>query len=669
MRAGVAPLRPAVAALVLFVIVLGAACLRFWRLDAIPPGYHYDEAIEGLEAWRTLTEPGYHPIFFSSNFGLDAMFIYLTALAFRLFGAEPVVQRGVAAMVGTLTVPAVWFLAQELRRWDRRLPLTLPIWAAAVQATLFWALHASRIGYEPGLVPLFLCGILVFLLAALRTGGMRAWLATGVLAGLALYTYPAARLIPLLLPLLLGMAWLLSRGPDAVRAHLSLRGVALLGLGGLLLFAPLGLHWWQNPDLLLLRSQQIAIVGEGQGSATPLQTFLAHGRATLGMFSVAGDTDPRNNLPDRPVFDPFLAPFFYLGLLLALRGVRRLPAALILVTLAAMLAPTLFSEYAPHFRRAIGAIPFCSLLAGWGLGAAWEWVPRAGLPWNRLKQGAVVLLLLASTIVTIRDYFREWATSPALYYAFDEGLWRLAEAINALPQPTRTYLTPLSLSNTTLAFAWREGGAPATFDGRHIFVIPPDLEQPVVYATVSYEDFRTPLLLPELFPQAEVAMQLNDWAGAPYATLYRVPAGSTPHFQPETPSGAVWEGKAHLHGFTLAPVYRPGETVYLRLFWEGLAPIEEAWTGFVHLLDEGGQNVLGADQQPGRGSYPTTQWQPGERLLDEVQVIVPPDFPPGTYTVELGFYRADGSRPLVKVGDASPADHLILGQLRIVAPP
>ncbi|MFZ1629880.1 MAG: hypothetical protein WAV70_13210, partial [Anaerolineae bacterium] len=163
-------------ALLLAGIIMMAAFLRFWQLTNTPPGYHFDEAFEGLEAWRLLQDPTYRPIFFTGNFGVEPLFIYLTAIAFKLLGAGPVVQRGVAALIGSLTVPAVWLLAVELRRWQPRLPASLPLWSAAVQAGLFWAISASRIGYEPGLVPLLLCPLLWALLTALRSGRTAAWL-------------------------------------------------------------------------------------------------------------------------------------------------------------------------------------------------------------------------------------------------------------------------------------------------------------------------------------------------------------------------------------------------------------------------------------------------------------------------------------------------------------
>ncbi len=52
----------------LFIIGL-AIVLRLWQIDSLPPGFHFDEAFEGVEAWRILTDPTYRPIFLEGNFG------------------------------------------------------------------------------------------------------------------------------------------------------------------------------------------------------------------------------------------------------------------------------------------------------------------------------------------------------------------------------------------------------------------------------------------------------------------------------------------------------------------------------------------------------------------------------------------------------------------------
>ena len=102
--------------LALFALTLGAGWFRFHRLALIPPGFHYDEAFEAVEALRVLQTPGYHPIFFPGNFGVEPIFIYLTALAFRLVGPSPVAMRSVAAILGTVAIPLVYGLAREMRK-------------------------------------------------------------------------------------------------------------------------------------------------------------------------------------------------------------------------------------------------------------------------------------------------------------------------------------------------------------------------------------------------------------------------------------------------------------------------------------------------------------------------------------------------------------------------
>jgi 4-amino-4-deoxy-L-arabinose transferase-like glycosyltransferase len=679
--------------LLLAGITLVAAFLRFWQLDATPPGFHYDEAYEGLEAWQLLTNPAYRPIVFTGNFGVEPMFIYLTSLAFRLFGVDPVVQRGVAALIGTLAVPAVWLLAHELRQWDRRLPASFALWAAIVQTILFWAIHASRIGYEPGLVPLLLCPMLWALTKALRTGSLGLWGLAGILGGLGPYTYPAGRLFPAVMMAVLAIAWLWPRfvTPRAIRTGVinpawRWRGVVLMALLIVLVAAPIVLTWAQNSELLLLRSRQIAVVAEGEGSTTPLQTTLDNTLATLGMFSLAGDIDPRNNLPGRPVFDLFLGLFFYLGVGLTLWRWRYLPYPWIMAALLVMLAPTILSDYAPHFRRALGAVPLVAVLTAVGLSALWD---RAAAAWSTrrtdaswLKKpgvyagAAVLVAVLLSAGLAARDYFDRWASSPDLFYAFDEGLWELAGQIDTQPPAGPAYLTPRPVTHTTLAFAWRSGVPPTSFDGRSVFVAPAARTPAITYAVIEDEDFRTPLLLPEVFPDAQIAQQIRDRQGKVYATVYRVPAGSAPALQPTTTSDATWDERVRLRGYALPsaqqegdePVYRPGDFIPVRLWWQPLAPIGEDWTLFAHLLAPDGRLLSGRDQQPGNGSYATSHWQVDDWIIDEVQLPVPADLAAGEYLVEIGFYQTDGTRLPVTTG-AEDLDRLLIGPVRVAVAP
>ena len=687
----------------LAALVAVAAFLRFWQLDTIPPGYHYDEAFQGLEAWNLLTRPYYHPIFFPGNFGNEPLFIYLTALAFRLFGAGPTTQRAVAALLGTLTVPALYGLARELLRADERLPRSFPLLSAASLAILYWHLHFSRVGIHPVLLPLILVLAFWALWRGLRTRGICSFVVAGVFVGLGAYTYLAGRLLLPLAGAFAALMWLLNRA----QLRRCWRGLTLALLVALLVMAPLGLYFWRNPHLLTLRTSQVAAAGEGEGG---LLGSVLH---TLGMFSVAGDANPRSNLPNRPALDGFIALPFYLGVVIAcgrlvgIGGERsgtgycggRTAWGFVLLAGAVMLSPTVLSEYAPHFRRAVGAAPAVALLIGLGLASIVAWGKRR---WKRRKEGErgkreglspcflvslflVSLSLLGSSFVTARDYFHRWANFPDLYHAFDVGLWEIAQYVNELPPEELVYVTPRAADHTTLAFAWREGLGTRHFDGRHAFIAParyPLADRPATYVIIVHEDFRGSLLLRELYPQAKRVHEFRDRDGRPYGEVFRLASGGRPARAAQQDRLAIWEGIS-LEGYDLdASRYHPGSIVYLQLWWACDAQVTRDWKVFTHLLGpakpDGSYVWAGDDAEPGQGSVPTSTWQIGELILDEHQLPLPADLPPGEYLLEIGLYEANsGRRAAVLVSplddpDVPPdkwltADHVILGGVTVIS--
>lgn len=684
----------------LLLITALAAFLRFWRLDAVPPGFHYDEAYEALEAWRVLTQPGYHPIFFPGNFGVEPMFIYLTALAFRLFGETPTVMRGVAALIGTLTAPALYAMIRELVRLDERIPPFTPLLAAAVLAVMRWHIMFSRVGIEPVLVPLFLVLLLWGFWRGMRTGSLWAWGGMGLAAGLGPYTYPAGRLLPVLAALLAGLAlWWARR--DRRRGQGTsdpLRGLLIAGCVGLLVFAPLAVQWAQHPDQLFLRSSQISVGSESVAAGTPVQNMLA----TLGMFNLRGDVDPRSNVPGLPVLDLLLSIPFLLGVGLLAWRVRR-PAFMVWwLAAAAMLVPTVLSEYAPHFRRALGAAPLVALACGLGLaallgqqgavaGAQADSAAAAGAgaplgealphPYDRLRRlgRAIVVaaILLGSTIYSVTAYFGVWGRSAALYYAYDQGLWEIGQYVLNLPADERAYVTPRPAADMTLAFAWRDGRPVRHFDGRHAFVAPAGgsaasanaAAYAATYIVIEHEDFRGARLLHELYPAATEVKTFLDRTGQVYARAYHVPSGASPSRGPQHVLAGRWPGLA-LTGYDLdSPSYKPGALIYLQLWWRASAAIPTDWTVFTHLLGpvkaDGSTVWAGQDARPGQGSAPTTTWAAGDLILDEYQLRAPPDAPAGDYQIEVGLYdlAAGGARAVLS--DPAGQDRLILGTIRI----
>jgi hypothetical protein len=84
----------------------------------------------------------------------------------------------------------------------------------------------------------------------------------------------------------------------------------------------------------------------------------------------------------------------------------------------------------------------------------------------------------------------------------------------------------------------------------------------------------------------------------------------------------------------------------LILHWASLAPVDQDYTVFVHLVGPDG-TLVQADGPPASGDYPTSLWEYGEIVFDE-RLIPTQGLPAGTYDLRLGMY-------LLETGERLPA--------------
>jgi hypothetical protein len=581
-------------------------------------------------------------------------------------------MRVTAALLGALGGLAVYALAQELRRLDpQRLTPAFPLLAAAALASLRWHIHFSRMGIEPIFVPLLWAAASWLLLAGWRTGRWLAYVLCGVLLAGAMYSYQGAWIIPLLMVPVAAHLWLHTRSAEGGRRRRS--GLLLAAGVAALLVLPLAFFFAANPDLLVLRPAQIAVTGTQASATTPSANALASALMFVPLGQ-NGDIDPRRNLPGEAALNWWQFLPFAGGFVLAAWRLRNPAYSTILIGLAGLLLPGVFSEYAPHFHRILGAAAPTALLCAVGLDAVlrWGWRPGRSMspatggptparPFTRWLAAALVAgLLLAGAAGASYDYFVRWAALPDLFYAFDDGLWQLGQEMARQPAGEPLYLTPRPADHPTLAFALRtQGGAaapPTSFDGRHVFPLTAGVNgAPEHYFVIEHEDFRTPLLLPEVLPDAAVGSAIHDAAGQRYAVQYVRPAGETPQRPPQQalpqPVDNLSGDGIRLLGYDVLPeVLHAGDILYLQLHWLVEEPPAGDWVVFTHLLrgDAGGDyvQVAGQDSRPGGGSLPTSRWQPGWRILDEYQLALPNDLAAGVYTLAAGLYQpgAEGAQ-------------------------
>ena len=110
-----------------------------------------------------------------------------------------------------------------------------------------------------------------------------------------------------------------------------------------------------------------------------------------------------------------------------------------------------------------------------------------------------------------------------------------------------------------------------------------------------------------------------------------------------------------------------GEDIRLTLYWKALAPLAANYKVFAHLLDDNGKLWGQHDDFPAYGSYPMTEWQPGEAVPDRIRIELGADIPPGIYHVFVGMYdESTGKRlPLVLDGQRLKGDTLGLIDIKI----
>lgn len=105
------------------------------------------------------------------------------------------------------------------------------------------------------------------------------------------------------------------------------------------------------------------------------------------------------------------------------------------------------------------------------------------------------------------------------------------------------------------------------------------------------------------------------------------------------PIVAEWTDFVTLDGVVLSGSETwSGGSISVLLEWRALAETEHDYSVFVHLLNPEGVLVAQHDGMPVGQQRPTSGWQAGERVIDEHEIVLPPDLPSGQYSLRVGWY-------------------------------
>ncbi|MBC7263246.1 MAG: glycosyltransferase family 39 protein [Chloroflexi bacterium] len=112
----------------------------------------------------------------------------------------------------------------------------------------------------------------------------------------------------------------------------------------------------------------------------------------------------------------------------------------------------------------------------------------------------------------------------------------------------------------------------------------------------------------------------------------------------------------------------PGDSLRITVYWQSLAPMSRDYSVFVHLFGHKRQPIGQHDSYPGRGTYPTSLWQPGDIVRDIYTVQISDEaITPSKVQVEIGLYDLE-TYSVLPVRDASgrPVSSPILATLKLI---
>ena len=503
-------------------------------------------------------------------------------LWFNVFGYNVFALRMLPVLMGVLGLPLIYVLA---RRVFARIP---HVRAASLAAVLIIALSPFHVAYSQDLTMytlLFamLCLSFYALLRALERGGWRAWALYALATLLAVHTHYYA-----VFAVAAQGAYILLCRRRALRAWVLAQLAVAAG------FLPwLYLHYRLLSGQAVDQVQDLslgnlgAILRQGALAFTVGATFPAQ-YAWLGWLYV-------------------LLVLAALALLLARRPTRLTGALLGLWLLLPPLLVWVFDVWLQHFgeRFVSMSLPPLALLLAFAFTR----------PIGRVRFGRVGAAALAGAyLVTSLVALRAWYFDPACLKAATAKCWRpwpprpnpatcccsmgqsrpscsastsRLASITASSRPTCVNTDASAARDMPALVAGRQRawlvlfGAPAAYD--------PDHRAEAWLAAHGYK---------------------AGYASYPgnYVTLY-VLGSSQPPLQP---ANVEFANGPRLTGYAYWPQSaRPGETLFVTLQWQAVAPMAVDYTVFTHVSNADGLPLAQLDSQPASGTRPTSTWTAG----------------------------------------------------------
>ncbi len=702
-------------ALIVAIVAIGFF-VRIYDLRTIPPGLYNDEAAYAMDA-LDVAQGTHYAIFYERNNGREPLFIWITGMVFRLLGASAYTLRLTAALIGTLTIAATYWMVRAEARFAAHMALPGSLWAradfsvwAAAWVSLFlalsyWHISFSRLGFRAITLPLLLAITVAFFFRAwrrLRDSERFAWsdvLLAGAGAGAAFYSYTAGRFVIVLLGLGVGLSLLQARHLVLDRKRVFYAGLLMLA-ASLIVAAPMLAYFVQHPAAFATRAVSISILSPEFATSGPIAAFFNSAAKVALLFFTTHDPNLRHDPAQRPLFDIFLGLWLAAGCVMALVQWRRFTPLFFLMWALLFAAPAvLTAEGVPHSLRAIGMMPGIFVL------------PVAGMLWAggrffAKRQRLALLLPLPFLLVTgyssVRSYFAAFADPAHFRDAYLTDYVDLGKAVSVY-QGEGAWVLTLSPAYTladskmnVMDFYVRQPGryatirmdenAPAELDkiveNSHIIHVlrpysKPDLTE-TSYVFLDAKQMMSFLLRRDALNVA--AVDDSNVIGIPFTTFtlddapdFRLPSSYRPlevNFVDRVHLVSLATGAAGMVEDANPVQANSNQLIWAILNWQSEENIDYDLKSSLVLLDNAGNIVGQTDELLTGDRYPFFRnWKAGEPSRTYHLLEAQPGTPPGRYMLALSVYEDVSGRvyPATAAG-AAPEQRAVLGAVELLPP-
>lgn len=434
--------------IIFFSILFLAIFLRFWQLGGVPASPDWDEAALGYNAYSIMQtgrdEYGkFLPVVLRSfDDYKPAFYAYLVIPFIKLMGLSVLAVRIPSALMGVLTVVAVFFLVREIfdkYKYKDRLALL----SAMLLAISPWHIQFSRIAFESNVGVAFNVFAAMFFLKGLR----KPWLLmlSAIFMALNLYVYQSEKVFAPLLAIALVVIF------RKKLFALPKKYIILAAVVGLLFSLPILEYTLTNKEALS-RAQGVSVFSEGTEllkdnaqkllidrerndilgivldnrrvvfAKSIIAGYLSH--FDLNWLFINGDL-ARHHAPNMGLLYIFELPFLFIGIYLLLFGkFEKSTKFFIFLWFLIVPIPASITTGVPHAVRTLNFLPIFQIFTALGLLGMLGWLRMTSNKIRYLALAMVFLFFVFNFSYYLNQYFiqQNYFNSKDWQYGYEEAV-------------------------------------------------------------------------------------------------------------------------------------------------------------------------------------------------------------------------------------------------------